>query len=133
MKQKSSTGFTLIEIMVVIAIIALLASVVLVTLAAAKQKSRDAKRLADVRQLASAMELYFNDNTSFPATLGPLTPTYIKSLPTYPSPVDTPCIANNSTYSYTGSSNTYTLLFCISTAIGSLSAGTHTLTQGGFQ
>ncbi len=64
-KQK---GFTLIELLVVIAIIGLLASVVLLSLNSARQKSRDAKRLADVRQIASALELYYNDCQSYPLT-----------------------------------------------------------------
>lgn len=66
-KQK---GFTLIELLVVIAIIGLLASVVLLSLNSARQKSRDAKRLADVRQVASALELYYNDCQAYPTSTG---------------------------------------------------------------
>lgn len=66
--MSTGKGFTLIELLVVIAIIGLLASVVLVSLSSARQKSRDAKRLADIKQVASAMELYFNDCQSYPVT-----------------------------------------------------------------
>jgi type II secretory pathway pseudopilin PulG len=52
--------------LVVIAIIGLLASVVLLALNGARAKARDAKRIADIRQLASAMELYFNDVNGYP-------------------------------------------------------------------
>lgn len=65
-RNKRQTGFTLIELLVVIAIIGLLASVVLLSLNSAREKSRNAKRLADVRQIASALELYFNDCGSYP-------------------------------------------------------------------
>ena len=73
MKQKTQKGFTLIELLVVIAIIGLLASVVLLALNSARQKSRDAKRVADARQIATALELYFNDCGGYPVqsvTLG---------------------------------------------------------------
>jgi prepilin-type N-terminal cleavage/methylation domain-containing protein len=65
-RNKRQTGFTLIELLVVIAIIGLLASVVLLSLNSAREKSRNAKRLADVRQIASALELYFNDCGGYP-------------------------------------------------------------------
>lgn len=65
-KQKTQKGFTLIELLVVIAIIGLLASVVLLALNSARAKSRDAKRVADIRQVMSGLELYFNDCNSYP-------------------------------------------------------------------
>lgn len=71
-KQNSKkTGFTLIELLVVIAVIALLASVVLVALSNSRTKARNAKRLSDVTQLASALSLYQNTCNGFPQT-GPI-------------------------------------------------------------
>ena len=55
-------GFTLIELLVVIAIIGILASVVLASLNAARTKANDARRLSDIRSIATAIELYANDN-----------------------------------------------------------------------
>src|SRR4051812_30965298 len=64
--RKEAAGFTLIELLVVIAIIGVLAAVVLVSLNSARQKSRNARRLADVRQLMTALELFYNDNSRYP-------------------------------------------------------------------
>lgn len=131
---KKQQGFTLIELLVVIAIIGLLASVVLLALGSARQKARDARRLADVRQVASALELYFNDNNNYPtgATgLAALAPTYLGAVPAFPTPADG-CVTTSYTYSSAGSS-TYQLLFCVSQATAGLTAGTHTLSQNGIQ
>ncbi|MCH7828673.1 type II secretion system protein [Patescibacteria group bacterium] len=59
MKQK---GFTLIELLIVIAIIGLLASIVLISLGPARAKARDARRVTDVRQMSTALEVEASDN-----------------------------------------------------------------------
>ncbi|MBU1558024.1 type II secretion system GspH family protein [Patescibacteria group bacterium] len=63
---KKNQGFTLIELLVVIAIISLLSSVVLASLNTARVKARDAKRLSDMRQIQIALEMYYDDNGSYP-------------------------------------------------------------------
>lgn len=80
-------GFTLIELLVVIAIIGILSSVVLASLNSARQKSRDAKRVSDVKQLQLALELYFDSNGGYPSGLTPatlVTPGYIATIPKDP-------------------------------------------------
>jgi general secretion pathway protein G len=64
--MKNKKGFTLIELLVVIAIIGLLSTLAVVALNNARQKSRDAKRVADVKQMQTALELYFNECNSYP-------------------------------------------------------------------
>jgi len=53
-------GFTLIEILVVVVIIGLLAAVVLASLGGARERGRDGRRQADIKQIALAMELFFD-------------------------------------------------------------------------
>lgn len=73
LRNKNQRGFTLIELLVVIAIIGLLASVVLLALNSARSKARDARRVSDVRQIMSALELYLNDCNSYPVEASPVT------------------------------------------------------------
>jgi prepilin-type N-terminal cleavage/methylation domain-containing protein len=61
-------GFTLIEILIVVAIIAILASIVLVGLGPAQQSGRDARRLADLHGIQNALELYYNKCGFYPGT-----------------------------------------------------------------
>lgn len=60
--RKNQPGFTLIELLVVITIIGLLATIVLVSLNTARMKARDTRRLADLRQVALALEMFYDDN-----------------------------------------------------------------------
>lgn len=96
---ESSRGFTLIELLVVIAIIGLLSSIVLASLNSARAKSRDARRIADLKQLQTALELYYDANSSsyppattqttsanFASTLsGLVSGGYISTIPNDPS------------------------------------------------
>lgn len=56
----------MIELVVVIAIIGLLASVVLIAMSNARMKSRDAKRIADLDQMHTALAMYYGDNGQYP-------------------------------------------------------------------
>lgn len=90
-------GFTLTELLVVIAIIGILASVVTISTGSARQKSRDAKRKADLETIAGALEIYYAEEKSYPKgehssrsdvtwkTLAKdLVPDYISELPIAP-------------------------------------------------
>lgn len=95
--HKNSSGFTLIELLVVIAIIGILSSVVLASLNTARAKARDAKRVAEIRSLQTALEFYYNDNNQYPPVCGAsssgayvsawptlLSSTYINQMPNDP-------------------------------------------------
>lgn len=59
-------GFTLIEILMVVGIIGLLMSFLLVGVRPAQIQARDARRIADLRQVQTALELYFAKNGIYP-------------------------------------------------------------------
>lgn len=72
MKNNLRKGFTLIEILIVVAIIAILATVVLVGLGPTQQAGRDARRLSDLREVQQGLQLYFSKCGYYPgvAVLG---------------------------------------------------------------
>lgn len=99
-------GFTLMELLVAIAIVGILAGIGSIAFSSVQQRGRDAKRKEDLQSLKIALEAYHADNnqyspspctdptfTSSDATQQPqqrwidfLTPTYIKQLPVDPKP-----------------------------------------------
>lgn len=85
-KTRNARGFTLVELLVVIAIISILATLLLLQLGVARAKARDAKRIADVNQVRSGLELYFDDNGSYLGTnvMTALEPTYLINVPQDP-------------------------------------------------
>jgi prepilin-type N-terminal cleavage/methylation domain-containing protein len=65
-KLKREKGFTLIEILIVVAIIGMLSSVVLVGLGSFRSRGRDARRAADLREIQNALELYYAKFGNYP-------------------------------------------------------------------
>ena len=91
----------MIELLVVIAIIGLLAAIVLVSLNSARAKARDVKRAADLKNLTTALEMYYDKYNAYPVAafytsklgcFGPasdnwipgLAPEFVPALPTDP-------------------------------------------------
>lgn len=64
--KKLQLGFTLIEIMIVIAIIGILSAATLVGLGAFRSSGADTRRTSDLTQIQNALELYFTKNGSYP-------------------------------------------------------------------
>jgi len=133
--KKNKQGFTLIELLVVIAIIGLLSTLSIVALNQARARSRDARRLADVKQIQTALEMYYNDYNAYPSSLasgdsiGTGTNIYMATVPTAPTPADGTCTATNNGYSYTSTqlgtvpNSSYNISYCLGTAAGGVTAG----------
>lgn len=85
-RSATAKGFTLIELLVVIAIIGILSSVVLASLNSARKKGRDARRVADIKQIQLALELYYDANSNYPTALsgGLVSGGFISAVPTDP-------------------------------------------------
>jgi len=72
--HKNKKGFTLIEMLIVVAIIAILSGLILTGLSSARKQARDARRMSDLANIASQLEVYFNaNNTYVGATVNPTT------------------------------------------------------------
>ncbi len=135
MFHKKRSGFTLIELLVVIAIIGILATIAVVALQNARAKARDARRIADVKQMQTALELFFNDQQRYPTTAefnaGSIfstttngTTTYMAKIPVAPTPNDNTCATADNNYTYTSNDGaTYSLSFCLGGPTGTTRAG----------
>ncbi len=139
--KKNKKGFTLIELLVVIAIIGLLSTLSIVALNQARARSRDARRLADIKQIQTALEMYYNDLAGYPASLGTTIASnsiiYMDIVPTPPTPGDGATCIGSTVYTYTlttinGITNgSYTLKYCLGSATGGLTAGQKVATPSG--
>jgi prepilin-type N-terminal cleavage/methylation domain-containing protein len=67
-KKWNSKGFTLVEMLIVIALIGILAAALVEKMDAALAQARDTRRKADMRKLQSALMTYYARNQQFPAT-----------------------------------------------------------------
>jgi len=141
-------GFTLIELLVVIAIIGLLSTLAVVSLNNARSKARDAKRVSDIKQIQTSLELYFNDNNAYPVSAAGTTlggtgagtlsstngfsdtaagTTYMNLIPSNSSP-------GGASYIYTSvDGSTYSITFVLEGRAGELAPGSRTANPRGIQ
>jgi len=137
--MKNKQGFTLIELLVVIAIIGLLSTLSVLALNGARARARDAKRISDIKQVQTALEMYYNENNAYPAALSQLTtttPPLLRTIPTAPTPFDGSCTSGNNTYTYSadagsGGVASYSIGYCLGAATGNVTAGAKTATPAG--
>lgn len=90
--RREDAGFTLIEVLTVVVVIAILASILLATFLKARAQSAVAASKGNVKNIATALETYFTDLEEYPVSLETLVPTYARAIP------DDPC--TNDPYVY---------------------------------
>lgn len=90
-KPRARNGFTLVELMVVLVIIGLLATVVMINVLPSQDRAMATKARADIATLSQAMEMYRLDTMRYPPTLQALAQprqggggAYVRSLPDDP-------------------------------------------------
>lgn len=93
----------------------------------AKMKSRNIRRISDVKQMQTALELYYNDNGQYPDSLGDLSSgkrPYIPILPENPKPSDGDCSVDyNYKYQVNKDKGNYKLYYCLGADTGRIPAG----------
>lgn len=65
MKVKK-TGFSLVELLVVISIIAVLSAVLMVNFVGMRERSRDTQKIQDLNAIKDALKMYYNDKQTYP-------------------------------------------------------------------
>lgn len=134
-------GFTLIELLVVIAIIGLLSTLAVVALGSARVKARDSKRLSDLKQVQTALELYYTDNNGYPTgsgvTLGSASYKCLNSSGfaavgcSNPYMGNVPADPRSGSYSYTSSvSSTYVITAALEGTMNGLSGTVYATPSG---
>ena len=160
--MKNRKGFTLIELLVVIAIIGLLATLSVVALNNARLKSRDAKRVSDIKQIQTALEMYYVDQNGYPslatatalgvtggnyaclnnttagwAAAGCTGTVYMGVVPANPAPNGTAynyCSATSATpTACAASTQSYMITFTLEGNTGGLTSGIRTASPNGIQ
>jgi len=140
-------GFTLIELLVVVAIIGMLSSLVLVSMGPARQRTRDARRLSDVKQIALALEMeaVADPNGATVTCTGmdaPVSSCTVPDLANFEDPVnpDTVCALGSTSdcnYSISQADGTigalfgdYQICFYLEIGSGELDSGLHSIETG---
>lgn len=110
-KMKNQQGFTLIELMIVIAIIGILAAIAIPQFSAYRQRAYNSSANSDLKNAATAQEAYYVDEETYTSSIGRLIGTY--GLQTSEKVVFTNVSGNTETYHmeayHTSGDQTYTI------------------------
>ncbi len=106
--RKSISGFTIVELLIVIVVIAILAAITVVAFNGVQQRGRDSHRVSDVKQLHKALELFHAENGYYPARPEVFSATFRRDTLKIPeSVVITPGTSNTIGYCWASTPNQY--------------------------
>ncbi len=138
LSRKNNQGFSLIELLVVVAIIGVLATLTGVSMNNARRASRDPRRLSDIKQIQLALRLYYLDNGTYPSvvtgggSIAAQGTSYLLRVPENPLPQsDGNCPAAGYRYHSLEGGQVFTLNFCLGTRADTLTAGQYSATASG--
>jgi len=133
--NKSKKAFTLIELLVTIFIIGSLVAITVISINDVRSKTWDAKRVASIKQIQTALQSFFIDKGRYPTTAefaaGSIfststnnTTTYMSVIPLAPNPPDNSCSIISNQFLYYSSGNiTYTIDYCLGDSTGVSTGG----------
>ena len=81
---RNNRGFTIVELLVVIVVIAILVALTLPNLFGLQRRARDDDRKNDLKNIQSSLETYYSDNNVYPDAMADLVPDYMQAVPTDP-------------------------------------------------
>ena len=126
--KKKIKGFTLVEVLVSVAIIGILVSLSVIASTNVRLKTRDTKRLSDISSIVNALQAYYDSTKTYPTMIFPGQPiasngiTFLKAVPSNPMPrTDGGCAGSD--YTYVTTTTGYKLTFCIGSNNGDYPKG----------
>ena len=121
-------AFTLVELLVVIAIIGILSTLSVVALNSARAKARDARRLSDIKQIRTALDMYYDSAGTYPTSLIPGSPLSYNGLDFLAKVPDDPLSSQHYIYAQTENGQNYTISFTLETKSAGYEPGNYRAT-----
>jgi len=121
-------AFTLVELLVVIAIIGILSTLSVVALNSARAKARDARRLSDIKQIRTALDMYYDSAGTYPTSLIPGSPLSYNGLDFLAKVPDDPLSSQHYIYAQTENGQNYTISFTLETKSAGYEPGNYQAT-----
>ena len=118
--RRTRTGFTLLELLVSVAIIALLAAITMIGIGEINAKKRDANRIARLKEINNALNLYINTAIQYPVYEGvitgsdPVSTALENSDSISKTPLD-PLNSDQHVFTYSSDGTTFRIGFCLET------------------